>query len=100
MNIQFKSPLYSIKNVAAETKKLIENHLWAKILVFLFLGLITGFLLGPQMNWVSPKVSSIITDWLVVPGKIFLTLMQMIIMPLVLSSVVLGVLNSESLELL
>ncbi|MCH2533764.1 MAG: dicarboxylate/amino acid:cation symporter [Bdellovibrionales bacterium] len=100
MNIQFKSPLYSIKNVAAETKKLIENHLWAKILVFLFLGLITGFLLGPQMNWVSPKVSSIITDWLVVPGKIFLTLMQMIIIPLVLSSVVLGVLNSESLELL
>lgn len=100
MNIQFKSPLYSIKNVAAESKKLIETHLWAKILIFLFLGLLTGFLLGPQLNLVSPKISSIVTDWLVLPGKIFLTLMQMIIIPLVLSSVVLGVLNSESLELL
>lgn len=100
MNIQFKSPLYSLKNITEETKKLVETHLWAKILLFLFLGLVTGFLLGPQLNLVSPKLSSTITDWLVVPGKIFLTLMQMIIIPLVLSSVVLGVLNSESLELL
>lgn len=100
MNLKFGLPLYSIKNIAEETKKLIDTHLWAKILAFLFLGLLTGFLLGPQLNLVNPKISSTITDWLVVPGKVFLTLMQMIIIPLVLSSVVLGILNSGSLELL
>lgn len=89
---------FSLANLIGETQTLIKRQLWAKIVLFLFLGLIVGYLIGPDAALVSPKLSSVISEWLALPGRVFLILMQMIILPLVLSSVILGVINSESIE--
>ncbi len=91
---------YPLKKILLETTRLVNTHLWAKIIFFLILGLGVGFLIGPQANLVSVEHSRIISSWLVLPGKIFLVLMQMIILPLVMSSVILGILSAGSLDLL
>ncbi len=93
-------PIYSIKLLVLESQKLIESHLWVKIIVFLVAGIFVGLLIGPEAGYVPPKLAWIIVDWLVIPGRVFLILMQMIILPLVLSSVMLGVINAKSISTL
>ncbi|HAG91806.1 MAG TPA: dicarboxylate/amino acid:cation symporter [Bdellovibrionales bacterium] len=96
--MKISNPSFSLANIIGETQELIRRQLWAKIILFLILGVATGFVLSPEMGWVSSKISGVISDWLALPGRIFLILMQMIILPLVLTSVILGVVNSESID--
>lgn len=53
--------------------------LWVKILIALVLGMITGWILGPQAEILKPI------------GTVFLSLINMIIVPLVLSSMTIGI---------
>ncbi len=53
--------------------------LWVKILIALFLGVITGAILGPKAEYLKPV------------GTIFLNLINMIIVLLVLSSMTVGI---------
>src|SRR5437868_15498767 len=53
--------------------------LWAKILIGLVLGAITGVIIGPSAIYLKPL------------GTIFLGLINMIILPLVLSSMAVGI---------
>ncbi len=53
--------------------------LWVKILIALLLGVITGIALGPRAEFLKPV------------GTIFLSLISMIIVPLVLSSMTVGI---------
>ncbi len=53
--------------------------LWVKILIALFLGVITGFVLGPKAEILKPI------------GSIFLSLINMIIVLLILSSMTVGI---------
>lgn len=53
--------------------------LWSKILIGLVLGALTGFILGPHAAYLKPI------------GTIFLNLINMIIVPLVLSSMTVGI---------
>ncbi len=88
----------TLGSLLQQSRELISRKLWVKILLCLFLGLITGYLLGPEVAWVSRETSKNISNWLALPGKVFLILMKMIVIPLVLSSVILGVIGSGSLK--
>lgn len=59
------------------------------------MGVGVGLLLGPSAGLVSPDTGAVIADWVAVPGNIFLTVIQMIIIPLVFASVVLGIAASD-----
>jgi Na+/H+-dicarboxylate symporter len=68
----------------------ISARLWAQVIAALFLGALTGFLIGPDPGWVSAQTSELAGRWLALPGGIFLNLIQMVLMPLVAASIVLG----------
>lgn len=53
--------------------------LWHKILMALLAGMVTGYFLGPNAVWLKPV------------GQIFLSLISMLIMPLILSSMAVGI---------
>ncbi|MCB0421736.1 MAG: dicarboxylate/amino acid:cation symporter [Bdellovibrionales bacterium] len=89
-----------ISNLIDQTQALVKRQLWAKILLFLFLGLVVGYGLGPDTEWVSRKLAMTTGEWLALPGQVFLILMQMIVLPLVLTSVILGIVNAKSTEVL
>ena len=66
--------------------KLPTHKLGLHVLIGLVAGVITGLLLP----YITPLAATI-SDWLALPGYIFLNLIRMIVLPLVLTSVFLGV---------
>jgi Na+/H+-dicarboxylate symporter len=72
----------------------LRTKLWLKVLVALGLGSIFGFLVGPETALVSESVSKVIIDWIALPGRLFLQMIKMMIIPLIFCSIVLGISSS------
>ena len=87
----------NLKRLAGNLQVLIKSRLWLQIFIGLALGVVVGLILGPSAGLVERETANAIGDWLAVPGKIFLILIQMIVIPLVFSSVILGLAASENL---
>ncbi len=71
-------------------EKLLRTHLWAQLLFALVFGVLCGYGLlffesEDSGSWVRP-----LADWVALPGSIFLAAIQMIIVPLVLTSIILA----------
>lgn len=79
-----------LKNLVDDFDRLISGRLWLKVLIALFLGVVFGVILGPDLNLVSAPVVKTITAWLALPGQVFLAIIQMIVVPLVMASIVRG----------
>jgi len=80
-----------------QLQRLIRGKLWLQVLLGLALGIATGILLGPDVGWVAPENAVVIGNWLALPGGLFLALVQMIIVPLVFASVILGLASSGNM---
>lgn len=78
-----------------------DKNLWKKILIGMGLGIVVGLMLSPtSMALVDELTALVIGEWLALPGVIFLSLLQMIVIPLIICSVVLGVTSSGDLGFL
>jgi Na+/H+-dicarboxylate symporter len=77
---------------------LIAGRLWLKVLLGMFLGLAVGIGLGPAVGIVEPETGSLIGNWLALPGMLFLAAVQMIVIPLIFASIILGLASSENVE--
>ncbi|NBC21930.1 MAG: cation:dicarboxylase symporter family transporter [Gammaproteobacteria bacterium] len=88
----------SLKYLSGYLASLVEGRLWLKVLIGMFLGLLTGLALGPSAGLVDADTGALIGNWLALPGQIFLTVIQMIIVPLVIASVIRGLAASENLD--
>lgn len=93
MSSRFFRPL---KSLTAGLERLVEGRLWLKVLIGLGLGVVLGVLLGPDLQWVSASTVSVITAWLALPGQIFLAVIQMIVVPLVIASIVRGLASNNN----
>lgn len=87
-----------VHRLAGRLKGLLRSHLWAKVMLAMFLGIATGLLLGPNVGLVAPDLAALISNWLALPGYVFLALIQMIVIPLVVASIILGMASSDSME--
>ncbi len=75
---------------------LIRSRLWLQILVGMSLGVATGLMLSPEGMAVVDKATALAAaDWFGLPGKIFLALIQMIVISLVTSSIILGIAGGD-----
>ncbi len=89
---------YPITQLSIHLTKLVEEKLYARVLLGLFLGLILGIILSADSGLVSSTTSSALTDWIALPGNIFIRLVQMIMIPLVFASVIQGIAGGGSAE--
>ena len=78
--------------------QLLKRKIWAKILLGMILGVGIGLLLSPSMGLVDEAISYPLGNWLALPGRIFLSLIQMIVVPLVIASIIRGLAAGESME--
>ncbi|MCB0362571.1 MAG: dicarboxylate/amino acid:cation symporter [Bdellovibrionales bacterium] len=92
------SSFTNIKELVSHLHALINRRIWLKILLALVFGVIVGLILSNQKDSLSPTLFATITSWIGFPGRLFLALIQMIVVPLVFVSVVIGVSSSQSME--
>lgn len=88
----------NLKHLSGSLTGLIKSQLWAKVLLGMALGLLVGVLLSPTMDLVTRETAGTIGAWITLPGNIFLTIIQMIVVPLVLASVIRGIAASGSTQ--
>ncbi len=79
---------------------MLKQNLWAKMLAAMILGILTGLAVNPSTGWISYELGLIIGNWLALPGKLFLSLIQMIVVPLVFASIIQGIASNEDIEFL
>ncbi|TLU66652.1 dicarboxylate/amino acid:cation symporter [Thalassotalea litorea] len=88
----------------SETEKPTNTHfrqqLWFKVLIALFLGFSVGSLLSENFGLVNVNTARTLGQWLALPGTIFMMLLKFIVLPLVLSSVILGIASSNDVKAL
>jgi Na+/H+-dicarboxylate symporter len=88
----------SLRYLSFQLTGLVRERLWLKVLIGMFLGLVTGVILGPSVGLVEPATGATIGSWLAFPGQLFIASIQMIVIPLVVASVVRGLAASENLD--
>ncbi len=93
--MEFK-PLISLEHYL---QSLVQSKLWIKVVLALILGVGLGLLLSPSVNIVSEDVATSIGNWLALPGKLFLKLVQMIMIPLIFSSIISGIVSNSGEQL-
>lgn len=88
----------SLKHLSHYLASLVEGRLWLKVLIGMFAGLLVGTLLGPSAGLVEPRTGMLAGNWLALPGQLFLVVIQMIVVPLVIASVIRGLAASENID--
>lgn len=88
-----------IKKLSLELQSLIKGRMWLKVLLGMILGTALGIAMGPATGLVDPGVSATLGEWLSLPGYIFLGLLQMIVVPLVFASIILGIAANQEMEM-
>ncbi len=76
----------------------VRGRLWLQVMIALGLGAFVGFLLGPDLALVPRDTAEIIGTWLALPGRLFLGLIGMVLIPLVVCSIILGLAGAASGE--
>ena len=90
----------SLKILASRIGVLIEEKLWAKIIAGMIVGLTLGYFIsptGPLQQELAPysRELDILINWLALPAKFFLTMIQMVIVPLIITSVIRGLASTD-----
>ncbi len=85
----------NLKYLSSKLSHLVKSRLWAKIIIAMVLAFIVGFVFGPTLDIVERATADIIGNWIALPGKLFLTLVKMIIIPLVFASIIRGIASAS-----
>jgi len=80
---------------------LVRTRLWVQIIVGMVLGIAVGLALSPSGGaLVDPDVADKVANWVALPGRIFLALIQLVVVVLVLTSIVVGIASGGNVEFL
>ena len=81
--------------------KKLYTELWFQVMTAMVLGLIVGLVLSPfGLGLLSEASAEHVAPWIAMPGNLFLALIKMVVIPLVLSSIILGITSSEDINFL
>ncbi len=88
----------SLKHLANSLQSLVRGRLWLQVVIGMVAGILVGVLLGPAVGWFDPAFAATAGEWLALPGRLFLALIQMIVIPLVFASIIRGLAATEDFE--
>ncbi|QLH04572.1 dicarboxylate/amino acid:cation symporter [Nitrosopumilus oxyclinae] len=75
-------------------KKYIFKNLWLQVVISLIIGLCVGLILGDDVGvGLDDETLDTLTSYLKIPANIFLSIIQMIIVPLIFASIVVAITN-------
>jgi len=77
------------------------GKLWFQVILGMFLGVAFGLILSPSAFALVPEnIAMMIAPWVALIGNIFLALIKMVVIPLVMSSIILGITSAEDTKTL
>ena len=83
------------KKRAAGLGIVLRTRLWAQILIAMALGVMAGLVLSPSaLGLASVDMVPVLGDWFRLPGALFLNLIQMVVIPLITCSIILGIVSA------
>lgn len=85
-----------LNRLAHHLDRLIKGRLLLKVVIGLVLGALLGIALNPSAELVSEEFSTQAANWLDLPGHIFMRLVQMIMIPLIITSIITGIISNTS----
>lgn len=85
----------SLPRQIGQLNPLRRSRLWFQVLVGMGLGVVVGILLGPGVGLIDSRASLLIGNWLALPGRLFITAIQFVVVPLVVASVIRGIAGGE-----
>lgn len=85
-----------LNTLSVHLDRLIKGRLWLKVIIGLVLGAGLGVILNPSAGLLSEEVSLRLADWLDLPGQVFMRLVQMIMIPLIFTSIITGIVSNTS----
>lgn len=88
-----------ISSLAHKLELHVRGKLWAQVVLCMLLGMLVGVLLGPDLHLVDAHRTAVITEWIALPGEVFLRLIKMILVPLVFFSIIRGLGGSNIKDL-
>jgi Na+/H+-dicarboxylate symporter len=88
----------SIGRLALRLSGFVRARLWLQVLFAMAAGMATGMAIGPTGSWLSPGTAQLVSNWLAMPGYLFLAMVQMIVIPLVVASIILGMTSSRDMQ--
>ncbi|WP_227816082.1 dicarboxylate/amino acid:cation symporter [Nitrogeniibacter aestuarii] len=86
-----------VRDLQWEVRSWVGARLWAQVLLGLLLGIVAGAALSPEAGWVSRSTAVSAGAWLAVPGRLFLAIIGMVLIPLVMVSIIKGMLGGGSM---
>ncbi len=92
--------LSSIKELYKYLHSLVQQKLWLQVLIGMFLGILIGSYLSTAPDWISDTTIDTVINWIAFPGNLFIRVVQMIMIPLMFSSVVQGIAGGNNTEYL
>ena len=88
----------SIGRLAARLSGMVRARLWLQVLVAMALGVGLGMAIGPTGGLLAPATAQLVGNWIAMPGYLFLAMVQMIVIPLVVASIILGMASSQDMQ--
>jgi proton glutamate symport protein len=77
------------------------SKLWFQVIIGMIGGIVLGLLLSPSaFALVDEEIAFAIAPWVALCGNVFLALIKMIVVPLVMSSIILGITSAGNVEIL
>lgn len=74
---------------------------WFKVVLGMFFGVVLGLVLSPSAFALVPKDMALaIAPWIALVGNIFLATIKMVVIPLVMSSIILGITSAKDIQAL
>lgn len=92
--------LRPIKDLYIYLQGFVQNRLWLKIILSMCAGVALGGYIATSPEWLSEEYAATLTNWLALPGNLFIRLIQMIMIPLMFSSIVQGIAGGENKDYL
>ena len=92
--------LLPVKDLYKYLQNLVQKKLWLKVLIGMVAGILLGAYFATQPGWIGEKTLQSVINWVAFPGNLFIRVVQMIMIPLMFSSIVQGIAGGDNTEYL
>lgn len=92
--------LSPIKDLYSYIQNLVQRKLWLKVLIAIALGIVLGAYLATTPSWLTEEQKTGLINWIALPGNLFIRIVQMIMVPLMFSSIIQGIAGGNNKDYL